>query len=149
MVVDLHDVKLESGYAKAIGLAVWCFAGLEWNAVWCAERIMPGTLNDMMTKKMTAGDIAKRLRALVRKMPSSPDQEQLLAAAEEFVKLAETRNQILHGKPASTPDQRHRLNSKSGLLEVQEIRQASERFHECSGKLNHAFHGFLASYVSP
>ena len=35
-------MPIHPDYTSAIGLAVYCFASLEWNAVWYCEQIEPG-----------------------------------------------------------------------------------------------------------
>ena len=108
---------IEDPFAHALGVATFCFAICEWNAVYCAQRIKPGSLQRFAKNELTAGKIAKRLSDLVRNMPKSKERDELQAAAAEFSELVPLRNSILHGKPCSNADGKARL-SANGIFEA-------------------------------
>ncbi|MDF1815268.1 MAG: hypothetical protein P1V20_23915 [Verrucomicrobiales bacterium] len=139
---------IEDDYAHALGVATFCFAICEWNAVYCAQLIKPGSLQRFVKDELTAGRIAKKLSDLVRNMPKSKDRDELQAAADEFAKLVPLRNCILHGKPCSNEDGKARLSSKK-IFEVADLEDAADKFSNCSHELNRLLHGFLDTYQPP
>lgn len=86
-------------YISALGMAAWSFSSLEWQVVWCCEKIKPGSLRKIVGGEMTAGRIAKHFIDLTRNMQRSPEREELQKLAAEFSSLVQLRNRILHGKP--------------------------------------------------
>lgn len=136
---------IEDPFAHALGVATFCFAICEWNAVYCAQRIKPGSLQRFLKEELTAGTIAKKLCDLVRNMPKSKERDELQAAADEFADLVPLRNSILHGKPCSNGDGKARL-SAGKIFEVSDLEATADKFSDCSHKLNGLLHGFLVSY---
>ncbi|MGH9427582.1 MAG: hypothetical protein ACRD2L_14920 [Terriglobia bacterium] len=136
---------IEPDYVHALGTASFCFAICEWNAVYCAERIRPGSLRAFIKDELTAGKIAKKLVDLARNMAKSAEREQLVAAAEAFAKLVPLRNKILHGKPCTGPNGKARLSSAK-VFEIPDLQGAADAFSACSIELNRLLHGFLSSY---
>jgi len=55
-------------------------------------------LDKLVGDERTAGKIAKFFLDLTRNMPKSKEREELRKAAEEFARLVEVRNAILHVK---------------------------------------------------
>lgn len=51
------EVVADDAYLKAIGTAVYCFAILEWSAIYCGEKLKSGYIRRV--RKKTAGCIAK------------------------------------------------------------------------------------------
>lgn len=141
---NLQPVKPD--YTHALGQAAFCFSICEWNVVWSCERISPGALRKMVDEELSAGRIAKRFMDLVRNMPKSAAREELSAAAQEFARLVQVRNEILHGKPCTGPNGEARLSS-GGVLEILDLEDAADAFSECSSKVNGLLHGFLKTYV--
>lgn len=56
---DRLRVPVDDPYVHAVGLATICFARLEWDAVWCCERMEVGYIGTLGRK--TAGMIASDL----------------------------------------------------------------------------------------
>jgi hypothetical protein len=131
-------------YMNALGTATFCFAICEWNAVYCAERIQPGTLSQIVKDELTAGKIAKKLLNLILNMPKSNERIQLFDAANTFASLVSLRNRILHGKPCTGPSGEARLSS-SNVIEIEDLEEAADRFSACSTELNRLLHGFLSA----
>lgn len=132
-------------YISALGMAAWSFASLEWQVVWCCEKIKPGSLQKIVDEEMTAGLIAKRFIDLTRNMQRSPEREELNVLARQFSSLVQLRNRILHGKPCTGPNGESRLSS-AAVLEIPDLERAADTFALYSSSLNTLFHGFLASY---
>jgi hypothetical protein len=129
----------------ALGTATFCFAICEWNAVYCAERIRPGSLGTFVQDELTAGKIAKKLVDLTRNMPKSAERGELIAAAQKFADLVTQRNRILHGKPCTGPNGKARL-SNAKVFEIPDLQDAADAFSACSIELNRLLHGFLSTY---
>lgn len=139
---DRLRVSVEDAYVHALGLATYCFAMLEWNAVWCCEKIVTGSINSLADK--TAGNIARQFIKIVTAMPPSADQAALHAAATDFKALVETRNGIMHGKPGTDVDGGQRLFRDGIAWTADSLNDAADRFTECSSRLNAMLYGFLA-----
>lgn len=130
----------------ALGSATFCFAICEWNAVYCAQRIRPGSLRAFMKDELTAGKIAKKLIDLTRNMPPSVERKELVAAAQAFSDLVPLRNKILHGKPCTGPNGKARLSTEK-VFEISDLNVAADLFSACSNELNRLLHGFLSTYA--
>ena len=139
---------VKTDYVNALGLATYTFSSLEWQAVWCAEKIKPGSINQVVGQEMTAGKIAKIFLDLTRNMPKSSKREELKKHASKFMELVNVRNNIMHGKPCTGPNGEPRLNG-GAVIEVSDLENAADNFLECSNHLNSLFYGFLQSYVPP
>ena len=137
---------VKNDYINAVGLAAFTFATCEWQVVWCSERIKPGSLNELVEDQRTAGKIAQFFVNLTRNMPRSKEREELRTAAEEFVRLVNIRNAIVHGKPCIGPNGEARL-SCGDVLEIVYLENAADEFTACAAELNRLFYGFLSTYV--
>ena len=146
MLNDRLRSPVKTDYVNALGLAAFTFATCEWQVVWCAERIRPGSLNKLVGDERTAGKIAKFFIDLTRNMPKSKEREELSAAAEEYARLVDIRNAVLHGKPCTGPSGEARLSSGS-VLEVPDLEDAADAFTACGSELNRLFYGFLSTYT--
>ncbi len=56
---DRLRVPIDNAYVEALGRATYVFATLEWNAVWCCERMEADYIRKLSRK--TAGKIADNL----------------------------------------------------------------------------------------
>lgn len=142
---DRFRCPVEKEYAEAIGLAAYTFARLEWQVVWCMEKIQPGSICKVVEEEMTAGKIAKRFIEATRSMPRSKEREVLKEYAQKFMALVQIRNQIMHGKPCTSPTGDQRL-SGNDIIEIPTLETAADDFVECSDKLNELFYDFLQTY---
>jgi hypothetical protein len=68
-------IPVHPDYASAIGLAVYCFASLEWDAVWCCEAIERGSVDGLEDRN--AGREGDTLFHLVKRLDSSAAQRGL------------------------------------------------------------------------
>jgi hypothetical protein len=143
--VELADERLhvpvDPGYAAALGLAIYCFASLEWNAVWCCERMEPGSIADLEDR--TAGRVADTLSHLVKQLPISAEQLELQSAAADFRFLVGTRNNLVHAKPGTAADGAQALFRHGDQWTHAELQGVADAFTACSARLNKALHGFL------
>jgi transcriptional regulator with XRE-family HTH domain len=136
-------VLVEPAYISALGLAIFAFAQLEWAAIWCCERIAPGSINNTLPRM--AGDLADTLINLVADLPPSSEQVALCATAADFKELVRTRNALLHAKPGSADDGAQRLFRDGLAWTVEMIDDAADAFTACNGRLVALSNGFLAS----
>ena len=140
-------VTLDEDYAAAIGRTTYVFAYLEWQAVWCAERLQPGFLADLGTK--TAGQIGAAFEQLVLEMTDETLKAQMLPLAREFRTLVRDRNSLLHGKPGTVSESgRQRLFRDGSPWEIADLETVADRFASCSAGLNRIFYGTLQARTS-
>jgi hypothetical protein len=133
---DRLRVTMEDDYARAIGRAVFVFARLEWGAVWCCEKFEQNYINKLADK--TAGTIANDLIRLASARRDMWDS--FKSPSVEFKKLVEDRNNLLHGKPGSTPENDQRLFNAGIPWTVAMIDDAADRFTACQILLNDLLH---------
>jgi hypothetical protein len=98
---DRLKISLDRTYAEVLGRATFCFAQLEWNAVYCCEGMKRGYLHTVRRK--TAGQIAGDLVRMVRALTDVSLKARCEPAAEEFKRLVDVRNNLIHGNPATSP----------------------------------------------
>ncbi|GAA4021859.1 hypothetical protein GCM10022280_23060 [Sphingomonas swuensis] len=140
---DRLKVGLRPDYAEALGLAIYCFANLEWKAVRCCERLEAGSL-DLLSDR-TAGRIADTLLHLVGAMPASPAQAALRKAARDFEFLVGTRNNLVHAKPGLAPDQSEALFRDGDQWTLGELESVADTFTACGAMFDEALSGILAA----
>lgn len=131
---DRLRVPVDDPYVIALGRATYVFATLEWNAVWCAERLNPGFIGKIAKK--TAGVIAADLLVLVDRIMDPVLKAACEPPTHHFKKLVEIRNGILHGKPGTAPDQSQRLFRHGAVWNVADVDDAADEFAACSDRLN-------------
>lgn len=132
---------MENGYAEALGLATYMFARLEWNVVWCCERLEKGSVSEL--QELTAGVIRKRFGKLVLSVADDGLREQLVKAADVFNPLVDLRNDLIHGTPISDPEHGQCLYGKTGSWSITRINQAADAFAECAIIFNGLLYGAL------
>lgn len=141
-------IPCDSKYISALGLTTFAFARCEWQVVWCAEKIRPGSVDKIVREEMTAGSIGKYFTNVVRNMPRSSARDELSELATQFLALVEVRNGIIHGKPCTSPEGQQRLAGQR-VIEIVDLAAAADAFAALGTKLNSLFYGFLQTYVPP
>ena len=139
-------IPVHPDYTSALGVAVYCFASLEWNAVWCCERIEPGSIESLEDR--TAGRVADTLLHLVKGLKPSQEQLELEGAAADFRFLVGTRNNLVHAKPGTAPDGAHVLLRHGDQWTLAELMRVADAFAACSLRLDRAWHGLLGGHPS-
>jgi hypothetical protein len=134
-------IFVDDPYLVALGRCLFVFAGLEWNAVWCGEKISPGFLDAARGK--TAGSIAADLEPLAAALPAGTVQARCLAAAQEFRRLVRVRNGIMHAQPCHTRTGEDQLVREGAIWTIPELETAADEFASCSVTLNDLFHHWL------
>ena len=130
---DRFRIAVDPGYTSALGLAVYAFASLEWNAVQCCERIAPGSIEALSER--TAGRVADTLRHLAKSLPPSDGQEALEQAAADFQAYSRTRNNLLHAKPGTNGAGEARLFRDGDQWTLEEIESVADAFTRCGMRL--------------
>ena len=133
--------RMEDGYAEALGVAMYMFARLEWNVVWCCERLDKGSVSEL--QELTAGIIRKRLGKLITSVVEDGLREQLMKAAEVFNPLVDLRNDMIHGTPITDKQLGQCLKGKTGSWSIGRINQAADSFADCAILFNSLLHGAL------
>lgn len=133
--------RMENGYAEALGLAAYMFARLEWNVVYCCERMKEGSVSEL--KELTAGLVRKRFGKLILAVSDDDVRDQLIKAAEVFNPLVDLRNDLIHGTPVTHPEYGQCLKGKTGYWPITRINQAADAFAECAISFNGILYGAL------
>ncbi len=136
MIDDQARTSLNPDYAAAIGLAIYCFATLEWTAVSICERIKPGSIDDLEDR--TAGRVSDTLLHLVKTLERSAEQRDMQSAAENFKFLVGTRNNLVHAKPGVATDGEQRLFRHGDQWTMEELEGVASAFARCSDQLTSA-----------
>lgn len=145
---DRLRVVVDPKYCEAIGRAAYCFAMLEWNAVWCCEKMQPGKIHSLSEK--TAGGVANDLVKLSKALPGTASHRaECISAAKEFQRIIITRNDFLHAPPCTAPNGDQVFSRKGRILTTEDLEDAADEFTACSIRLNALLHGPLSGAVSP
>jgi hypothetical protein len=138
---DRKRVPVDTPYAHALGLAAYCFAICEWNAVWSVERLQPGYIATIERK--TAGVIAKDLVDLVNVISDPAVKAICLPPSLEFQRLVQDRNGLLHGKPGTASNGDQRLFRHGQEWTISAVDAFSDEVTACSTLLNDMVHKHL------
>jgi len=141
---DRLRVPLDPKYAEVLGLATYCFARLEWDAVYCCEGMQKNYLRSVRNK--TAGQIADDFVRLVSALSDQQLKARCEAPANEFKRLVGARNALIHSNPATEPGGNQRLVRDGSFWTPELIDEAADEFTACSLLLNELHHGPLKSY---
>lgn len=136
---DRRRIVVDDAYLKAIGAAVYSFAILEWNAVYCGEKLKPGYLRKVARK--TAGCIAKDVTKFAPRIKDS-DKRARYRAAVEFTRLVGRRNNLVHANPATIGNEQ-RLYRRGKAWQLCEINELADEFAICSIELNELYYRVL------
>ncbi len=133
-------VPIEDDYATAVGRAAYIFAYLEWQVVWCAEKLQPGFLANLGIK--TAGQIGIEFEQLTLAVADDALKLAMHPLAQEFRSLVRERNSLLHGKPGTVSGSGQQRLFRNGVpWHIADLDSAADRFAACSIALNSNFHG--------
>ncbi|MFK4047350.1 hypothetical protein ACI2KH_20555 [Roseomonas mucosa] len=137
---DRLRVPVDPAYLMSLGQAIYCFASLEWNAVYCGEKLSPGYVYTIAKK--TAGKIANDLAGFADLIADNNKRSRYQAAVREFDRLVDRRNDLVHANPATIGcDQR--LVRKGTPWQPNDIDDLADEFTVCSIELNELFHHIL------
>ena len=134
-------IIVDDPYLLALGRTLFVFSGLEWNVVWCCERLRPGYIETVDRK--TAGAIATEFVEGAANVGPGRVADRLRAAAADFRRLVVVRNDIMHAQPCHAPTGEERLQRRGELWTIEELERAADQFAICSIELNDLFHHWL------
>jgi len=134
-------IQVDDPYLLALGRALFVFSGLEWNAVWCCDRLVPAYVQTVDEK--TAGQIAREFVDAAALMPEGALRDRVSLAAETYRRLVRTRNDIMHAQPCHAPTGEERLQRRGDLWTLKELEDAADAFAACSIELNDLFHHWM------
>lgn len=130
---DRLRVSVDAAYLTAIGTATYCFARMEWDAVYCGEKLSPGYVN--MVGRKTAGMIGRNIGGFARLIANHVTRARYRAAVDEFVRLVARRNDLVHANPATVGGDQ-RLVRHGNPWQPHEIEDLADEFTACSLELN-------------
>lgn len=134
-------VPVAEGDLLALGRATYTFARLEWQVVWCMEKLTPGYVRQLGRK--TAGNIADDFKKAVGVLTDPNLRAQLTPPADDFKRLVGERNGILHGKPGTASDGAQLLFRDGAAWTTTRLEDAADEFAGCERVLNGIFYGAL------
>lgn len=130
---DRLKVPVDPAYLTAIGMAAYSFARLEWDAVYCGEKLNPGYVNTVAAE--TAGQIARKVLSFAYMIVDQNKKARFQTAANEFLRLSQRRNDLLHSNPAKVDGEQRLVRHGTPWL-PNEIEDLADEFTACSMKLN-------------
>ena len=137
---DRLRVSVDSTYLAAIGMAAYCFATMEWNAVYCGEKLSPGYVNTVAEK--TAGVIARDIVGFTQLVTEQNKQARYQTATNNFAQLVKRRNDLMHATPG-TFESGQRLGRSGIPWELADINNIADDFATCSIELNELYYHVL------
>lgn len=132
---------------RALGLAMVAFARLEWNAIWCCERLQPGYIETIEPKRKTAGIIANELKLLFSKISDQDLNTKAIPFSDDFIDIVLVRNALLHGKPGTAKDNSQRLFKNGKEWTIDAVNEFSDSCVRISMPLNSLLYDELANGV--
>ena len=145
---DRLRVPQDPGYFNAIGLAAVAFARLEWDAVWCCQRLQSNYIQTIEPAKKTAGTIANDLRCLFLRISNGELRAKAVPFADEFKVIVADRNALMHGKPGTAKNGDQRLFRHGSELSINDVNDLSDRCVRAGGHLNALLYNELAESSS-
>lgn len=145
---DRLRIPQDSDYFQAVGLATIAFARLEWNAAWCCERLEPGYIHSIETRKKTAGIIAKDLSRLFSCILDPVIRLKTTRFSDEFEAIVVERNGLMHGKPGTALNGDQRLFRHGNEWTIDAVNVFSDRCVRDGTPLNALLYDELAESCS-
>ena len=141
-------IPQDHDYFHAIGLAAVAFARLEWDAVWCCERLEAGYINTIEPRRKTAGRIGQDMAALFLRVPDETLRLRIHLYAVEFCSIVEERNGLLHGKPGTAQNGDQRLFRHGSEWTIVAVNEFADRCGRAGLHLNALLHADLGNGCS-
>jgi hypothetical protein len=133
---DRLRIPQDAEYFQAVGLAAVAFARLEWDSVWCCERLEPGFINTIESQKKSAGIIANDLKKLFSRVSDASFKSRIAPFADEFEAIVRERNGLMHGKPGTAANGDQRLFRHSLEWSIEAVHEFSDRCVRAGMPLN-------------
>lgn len=103
----------ESQYLARIGEIAYTVSSMEWTLLGDLYRLGDEVAPFLVLKDLepqTTGSIGACAVDAANKMDDGPVRQYIAASGEALTKAAKIRNDVLHARPATHPDQNQRLN---------------------------------------
>lgn len=113
MTEPLRAALPEAQYLERIGALAYAVSYLEWTLLGDLHRLagdLPSALTLDALEPQTTGRIATLAVQHAEEMASGPVKDYVLAIAAALREIAQLRNDVLHARPATTPEGLQRLN---------------------------------------
>ncbi len=134
---DRLRVPVDAAYLEALGIATYCFARMEWDAVYCGEKLSPGYMATVARK--TAGTISHDIIGFATLITDPVKRARYQAAANQFDELVKRRNNLVHANPATVGGDQ-RLVRHGTPWQANQIEDLADEFTACSMELNELHH---------
>ncbi len=138
---DRLRVVVADEYIASLGRAVYAFSLLEWNIIWCLERMVPSDIGSV-SRKMSM-QISKKFSRISQKILDSNLRDQCITVSTEFELLVKKRNALLHAKPGTATDGSQLLFRNGNPWTISAIDALADEFAALSIKANALLHGSL------
>jgi hypothetical protein len=136
-------IPIDAPYLHVTGLALICFARLEWSAVWCCEKLQPGYLGTIQSQRKTPGTIANDFAGMTAAHADPDISSNLGSRANEFRNLVKRRNDLMHAKPETASTGEQRLFRNGTEWTIVSIEALADEFAALDIALNDFFHRVL------
>lgn len=137
---DRLRFSVDAAYLSALGYATYCFARMEWDAVYCGQNLSPGYINTVALK--TAGTISNNIKKFGQLITDPGKRASYDAASDEFARMVGRRNDLMHSNPA-TVNSEQRLVRHCTPWQLKDIEDLADEFAACSMELNKLRHQVL------
>jgi hypothetical protein len=138
---DRFRIPVDGAYLTAIGLAIYAFSRLEWNVVWCCEKISPGCINTL--GKKTAKGIGDRFIKLGLGHPDPLIRNECSTLGAKFAALVQRRNDLVHGRPGTAEGGAQRLFANGAAWTPEKLETFADDVSECQISASRLFHEVL------
>ena len=147
MIDDRLRVPVDDAYVVSLGRAMYVFSTLEWNVVWCLEKMIPSYISRVSRK--TAGQIAADFIRFSALISDTSLRHDCTAVANRFDSLVRQRNGLAHAKPGTANDGSQRLFRDGMPWTLQAVNDLCDEFAACSIEANAILHYKLMNQPMP
>lgn len=108
----VHVAVPDTEYLIRIGEIAYAVSSLEWTLIgdlYQCGGALPDSLLPSQLEALTTGSISKKASNAAKNMQPGPLRDYVAACGKALKEVAEIRNDILHSRPATHPDQDQRL----------------------------------------
>lgn len=114
-------IPYDPAYTTLVGTAVYVFSYYEWTMIYLIQRFKPGFVAQYCRGAvMTSGNVKKELKAVVDSADTDytvVSEEELRGCLNEFARLIDKRNALIHAHPMTDHDEPKFLTTKLGLID--------------------------------
>jgi hypothetical protein len=152
----ISNKKVEDEYLLELGRAIYIFSYLEFFIRWLITCIDEKGLS-AVPQKSTAGKIHLILKSSIKNTPyniSNNDKDELVRICNEFRKLKDLRNDLLHANPGTSPTGEEVLrtaidfSNKDISWTFERVQNATQQFKKLTFEASALFNGSLINLLS-